>query len=513
MPVSGVGGTQSAIATIRRTLAAFGIAALCAAAGASAQTPTQEQIDAYKNLPPDQQQALIQSLVGSGAGTGTGSAQKAGSKLNTPTNGLPQELTLTPAQKEENAKTRDGHYLRQPDQNPELRADDTVLIELTPIDNIPCAAGNGKASVDNAGVPGVSTNSQVDAGCVDSGTWSNGGAGTNANDYGGGRFTNNPQSDEHRQSMEQLRQRIVEGNPYKLNRYGALEVPGLPAIPLAGLTASEASARLSGDPDLSEFKVRLSLLRLEPFGEAALKPFGYDLFEGVPSTFAPVSDVPVPPDYVVGPGDTLDIQLYGNEPASYQLGVGRDGRINFPKLGPIMVSGMSFDAARSLISRRVAQQLIGTRVSVTMGDLRSIRVFVLGEANKPGSYTVSGLSTMTNALFASGGVKKIGSLRNIELKRDGRLVTVLDLYDLLLHGDTSGDRQLLPGDVIFIPPIGRTVAIDGAVRRPAIYELKSEQTIAQLIDIAGGLLPDADQTRVICSGSCRRACARCATSI
>ena len=127
----------------------------------------------------------------------------------------------------------------------------------------------------------------------------------------------------------------------------------------------------------------------------------------------------MPIDYIVGPGDTLDIQLYGNEPSNYELTVERDGRINFPKLGPIMVSGMTFDAARETIEQRVAKQLIGTRVSVTMGDLRSIRVFVLGEAEKPGSYTVSGLSTMTNALFVSGGVKKIGSLRNIELKRNG----------------------------------------------------------------------------------------------
>jgi protein involved in polysaccharide export with SLBB domain len=127
-----------------------------------------------------------------------------------------------------------------------------------------------------------------------------------------------------------------------------------------------------------------------------------------------------------------------------------------------------------------------------MGDLRSIRVFVLGEAEKPGSYTVSGLSTMTNALFVSGGVKTIGSLRNIELKRNGHLVSVLDLYDLLLHGDTSGDHQLMPGDVIFIPPIGPTATVYGAVRRPAIYELKKENTAGQLVEIAGGLSPDAD---------------------
>jgi polysaccharide export outer membrane protein len=195
---------------------------------------------------------------------------------------------------------------------------------------------------------------------------------------------------------------------------------------------------------------------------------------------------------VVGPGDTFNIQLYGNESASYTLTVGRDGRIRFPKLGPISVSGLGFDAARAALEHRVAQQLIGTQVSVTMGDLRSIRVFVLGEAEKPGSYTVSGLSTMTNALFVSGGVKTIGSLRSIELKRNGHLVSVLDLYDLLLHGDTSGDRQLMAGDVIFIPPIGATVTVYGAVRRPAIYELKKEKTVEQLIDISGGLAPDAD---------------------
>jgi polysaccharide biosynthesis/export protein len=145
-----------------------------------------------------------------------------------------------------------------------------------------------------------------------------------------------------------------------------------------------------------------------------------------------------------------------------------------------------------LLEHRVSQQLIGTQVSVTMGDLRSIRVFVLGEAEKPGSYTVSGLSTMTNALFVSGGVKTVGSLRNIELRRNGHLVSVLDLYDLLLRGDTSGDRQLMPGDVIFIPPIGTTATAYGAVRRPAIYELKKEKTAEQLVEIAGGLSPDAD---------------------
>jgi protein involved in polysaccharide export with SLBB domain len=291
-----------------------------------------------------------------------------------------------------------------------------------------------------------------------------------------------------------MRDRILKGNPYTLNHFGVLEIPGLPAIPLAGLTADEATRRLSADPDLRDYTVKLTLLRLEPLDDQGAKPFGYDLFQGAPSTFAPVKDIQVPIDYVVGPGDTINIQLYGNDTASYSLTVGRDGRIKFPKLGPISVSGMGFDAARAALEHRVAQQLIGTQVSVTMGDLRSIRVFVLGEAEKPGSYTVSGLSSMTNALFVSGGVKTIGSLRNIQLKRNGHLVSVLDLYDLLLHGDTSSDRQLMAGDVIFIPPIGVTTTVYGAVRRPAIYELKKEKTAAQLVEIAGGLSPDADAT-------------------
>ena len=133
--------------------------------------------------------------------------------------------------------------------------------------------------------------------------------------------------------------------------------------------------------------------------------------------------------------------------------------------------------------------MIGVTASITMGPLRSIRIFVLGDAHRPGSYTVSALSTMTNALFVSGGISDIGSLRNVQLKRNGELVTTLDLYDLLLRGDTSSDARLQPGDVIFIPPIGKAVGVDGEVRRPAVYELRNESTVAQVLDVAGGLLP------------------------
>jgi protein involved in polysaccharide export with SLBB domain len=263
-------------------------------------------------------------------------------------------------------------------------------------------------------------------------------------------------------------------------------------ISLAGLTEKQATERINSDPALSLFESRLTLLPLDKLDAEALKPFGYDLFAGTPSTFAPVSDIPVPSEYVVGPGDRLEVQLIGNTKSRQSLVVNRDGRIMFAELGPIAVAGLKFDAAKARIEARVSEQMIGTQAIVTLGDLRSIRVFVLGEAERPGSYTVSGLSTITNALFASGGVKPIGSLRNIQLKRGGTLVTRLDLYDLLMNGDTSSDVRLLPGDVIFIPPVGNTVSVTGAIRRPAIYELRGESTAADLLYLGGGLMPDAD---------------------
>ena len=299
-------------------------------------------------------------------------------------------------------------------------------------------------------------------------------------------------SAEDTKRLQAILDRVLRGNPYKLDLSGVLRLPGVAPIPLAGLTESQASERLNLDPALAAFKSELQLLPLEKMDVDALRPFGYDLFAGVPSTFAPVSDIPLPSEYVVGPGDRFEVQLIGNTKSRQSLVVNRDGRIMFPELGPIAVAGLKFDAAKARIEARVSEQMIGTQAVVSMSDLRSIRIFVLGEAERPGSYTVSGLATITNALFASGGVKKIGSLRNIQLKRGGTLVTRLDLYDLLLNGDTSNDVRLLPGDVIFIPPVGDTAGVAGAIRRPAIYELRGESKASDLLYLGGGLLPDAD---------------------
>lgn len=222
-----------------------------------------------------------------------------------------------------------------------------------------------------------------------------------------------------------------------------------------------------------------------------LKPFGYDLFVGSPTTFAPVTEIPIPNDYTLGPGDVLRVQLWGKENQQLELPISRDGTVSFPQSGPQTVAGLTFDQARQQIKNRVSEQYIGVQASVSLGELRSMRVFVLGEARNAGSYTVSSLSTMTNALYVSGGIKRTGSLRNIQHKRDGKLIGELDLYDLLLAGDTSDDNRLQPGDVIFIPPVGDRVGIDGEVYRPALYELKNNTNLQELVNLAGGLTPQA----------------------
>ena len=220
-----------------------------------------------------------------------------------------------------------------------------------------------------------------------------------------------------------------------------------------------------------------------------LQMFGYDLFAGAPTTFAPATDIPVPGEYIVGPGDNINLNLYGKTNSQLTVVVDREGKINVPELGPIHVAGLSFQELKAMMKEEVKQRAIGLNVLTTLGELRSVRIFILGEANRPGSYTVSSLSTITNALFVSGGIKKTGSLRNIQLKRNGQLVSTFDLYDLLLKGDTSDDVRVLPGDVIFVPPVGKTVGIGGEVKRSAIFELKDETTFADLVQLSGGFLP------------------------
>jgi len=218
-----------------------------------------------------------------------------------------------------------------------------------------------------------------------------------------------------------------------------------------------------------------------------IRPFGYQLFQNSATTFAPATDIPIPSDYVLGPGDSVHVQLFGNENGNYSLQVARDGQINFPKLGPISVAGQRFVDVKASLSARITRELIGVQSNISLGELRSVQIFLLGDVSQPGSYTVSSLATVTNALFVGGGISDVGSLRNVQLKRGGRLVRTLDLYALLLRGDSSADERLQPGDVIFVPPVGARVLVRGEVKRPAIYELKDEKSVGDVLALAGGL--------------------------
>jgi polysaccharide biosynthesis/export protein len=301
---------------------------------------------------------------------------------------------------------------------------------------------------------------------------------------------------EERLQLEQLINLVRSRNPYQLDRAGMLALPGFAPVVIAGLDEAQATHRLSAIGAFRNLDIKVTRIPVQKVGVAGLMPFGYDLFKDSSSTFAPVTDVPVPSDYILGPGDQLSVQLFGSQNRTLRLTVGRDGRVSFPELGPIYVGGQTFARVAADIEARIERQMIGVSASVSMGDTRSIRVFVMGEAHRPGSYTVSGLATITSALYASGGVKPIGSLRDIQLKRAGAVVRRLDLYDLLLRGDTSDDSKLLQGDVIFIPPVSTIVAVDGEVQRPAIYEIKGNTSVSDIIRLSGGLTSEADMSRV-----------------
>jgi protein involved in polysaccharide export with SLBB domain len=259
-------------------------------------------------------------------------------------------------------------------------------------------------------------------------------------------------------------------------------------------TSSATSASLAQQQELS----REARLLLDPPTEfqllvansvgKMLPIFGAKLFRVPPSTFAPLDMVPVTPDYVVGPGDELLIQMWGQVTLNGRFLVDRAGSVYIPQVGTVRVAGLPFGQVQDYLKGQVSKVFRNFDLNVNMGQLRSIQVFVVGQARRPGNYTVSSLSTLVNALFASGGPTPQGSMRHIQLKRGGKVVIDYDLYDLLQRGDKSNDMQLLPGDVIYIPPVGPQVAVAGSVNSPAIYELKSESssTVGDAISLAAG---------------------------
>jgi protein involved in polysaccharide export with SLBB domain len=224
--------------------------------------------------------------------------------------------------------------------------------------------------------------------------------------------------------------------------------------------------------------------------------YGASLFRNVPSTFSPLDLSPVPSDFVLGPGDELRIRIWGQVNFQANLRIDRSGDIYLPQVGPVHVAGISYAALDGHLRSAIGRVYRNFDLTADVGQTRSIQVYLSGEARRPGVYTVSGLSTLVDALFASGGPSSDGSLRHIELRRGGSTITDFDLYDLLIHGDKSKDVPLQAGDVIFIRPVGPEVAVTGSVRNPAIYEMRANETVADLIADAGGPSTVAAESRI-----------------
>lgn len=220
----------------------------------------------------------------------------------------------------------------------------------------------------------------------------------------------------------------------------------------------------------------------------SLAIFGMDLFNS-PVSFASLEHAPAPADMIVGPEDELRIRSWGQVNFSANLRVSREGEIYLPKVGAVHVAGLPFSSVEGHLREAMARVFRNFEISVDMGEIHSIQIYVTGHAQRPGEYTVSGLSTLVDAVFASGGPSSSGSMRHIELKRNGTVITDFDLYALLVAGDKQADRQLQSGDVLFIPSTGPQVALLGSVRQAGIYELRGAESINQLIETAGGSTP------------------------
>jgi len=230
-----------------------------------------------------------------------------------------------------------------------------------------------------------------------------------------------------------------------------------------------------------------------------LKQYGYDFFDAHAGGFTSLQDVPVGPDYVIGPQDSLAVHIWNvpdhNFNRSYIAPVERDGMVVIPQVGAIPVGGQTFAQAERTIHARLSGLLKRFELHVSMARIRTMKVYVVGEVARPGAYELSALATASNAIYAACGPSRSGSLRQVKIMREGKAIGQLDLYEFLLHGDRRQDQRLQAGDVVLVPPLGPVVAISGSVKRPAIYELKPGSRLTELLTLAGGLTPLSDRQR------------------
>ncbi len=303
---------------------------------------------------------------------------------------------------------------------------------------------------------------------------------------------------------------IVRANP-DLRQY----LPAKMRMELEGATASETPEGATAEPAAAPAKAagperpsrapydwrksvylsRLFLSRLSPEEAGQLTFFGHELFESGAEAPLPGEALPVPEEYVVGPGDELVVKLWGRLEGTYRLTVDRDGKVFVPKMGPLYVAGKTLGEVKTLLRAKFGT-IAEVRSEVSIGQMKGFLVSVLGEVRSPGRYQVTSFHTALQAIARAGGIRDIGSLRRVQVKRGRETVKEIDVYDFLLRGDVTHDIRLLAGDAIFIPVAGPLVAVAGEVRRQAIYELKGEKTIRDVLETAGGIAPSAYRRRV-----------------
>jgi protein involved in polysaccharide export with SLBB domain len=251
--------------------------------------------------------------------------------------------------------------------------------------------------------------------------------------------------------------------------------------------------------ELDEFERFVSgMAGFTPAGKPVqIRRFGSDFLQGGDNNAADAEPSPlVPSDYVIKPGDAMTVTLWGSVDAELDLTVDRSGRASLPRVGSVVVAGTRFSEVGDVLRRRVAQTFRNFELSVSMGELRGVRVFVTGFVQRPGAYSVTSLSTLSQALLKAGGPSPAGTYRQIVLRRQGQSPGSFDLYDLLVKGDRAGDRVLQPDDVVHVGAVGPQVALIGSVNSPSIFEIKPGETVRDVMQMAGGLSPVADPTRL-----------------
>ena len=259
---------------------------------------------------------------------------------------------------------------------------------------------------------------------------------------------------------------------------------------------TEAVAPSALERAMGEDPVTADKTKSQPYGMGQLTQFGYSFFKPQEDQFSSQTDVPVGPDYVIGSGDLLIVTVWGSLNGTYKVEVNRSGEIVIPKVGAIKVAGQSYGELPVLLKNHIARIYKDFELNVNMGKTRLIKVYVVGEVVSPGDYNMGSLSTLISALSAAGGPTKNGSLRNIRINRNGKVVETVDLYDFFLKGDKGKDIRLQPGDTVLVPVIGKIAGVAGNVRRPAIYELKGESTLKDLLALSGGINPTGYLQRV-----------------